>query len=392
MSTTAPTSNAAEKTELPSPAPLRVLFVDDNIQDYRLITVLIRNQAINPYSFHWVRDSKEAREELDREEYDIVAVDYNLGLELGNEVIEELRQRHPDVPYLLITGNEDPEVYKSGITAGADNFIPKGQDCGLLFDRTAQYAHQGKKLENSLKMANAAKDWLMSVLAHDLCEPLAAMSQLLETGTQEARNMPREMLEEIIELAYHSSNETLIASNQLIEWGRSIHGSLKPNMTQTSVRRSIEQAVHLFVPIADQKRVDFRLSGELDAEVLADERMLATIIRNLVSNAVKFSSEDEIVEITGALKNGKLEITVWDNDSRANNRIHQMLQRFETGSKTYDANSNEPTRSGLEVCYHLLDSMGSALYVDHHPEKGAIYSFSLSTRAHRPFNRLASRN
>ncbi len=358
-------------------SPVNVLIVDDSIHDYRSLSVMIGTNSDNTYEFDWARNSEEAECKLEEGGYEIVAVDYNLGLEEGSEVIERLAKNYPGSAYIMVTGNQDPDVYKRGIRAGAVNFVQKNKDCGVIFDRMAQYAVERKRAETSLKVANASKDWLMSLLETDLATPLFALNQLLSTTYKEADNMPKEMLIELLDTAYQTSCEALVATKELLDWGRSVRGAMRPTMSMVDVAGCIHRAVRLLTTLADERGIYIAQRGVFDFKAYCDERMLSTVLRNLVSAALCYSANDKTVCIESKVVDGNLTLSI-----RCEGRGIETSDFATLCSTSGQATQSwsTPDRQAIcsiQVASHMLDSMGCTLELRNETKRGVGFSFKL---------------
>lgn len=362
--------------ETPS-APVNVLIVDDSVHDYRSLSVMIGANSNNNYDFQWARNSEEAELRLQEGRYEIVAVDYNLGLEEGSEVIERLSNSFPGSAYILVTGNQDPDVYKRGIRAGAVNFIQKTKDAGVIFDRMAQYAVERKRNETSLKVANASKDWLMSLLETDLASPLFALNQLLSTTFKEADNMPKEMLIELLDTAYQTSCEALVATKEMLDWGRSVNGAVRPSMRMVDVAAVTHRAVRLLTTLADERGIYIAQRGVFDFKAYCDERIISTVLRNLLSASLCYSAEHKTVCIESQVDSGSLQFTIHSEGRGIQNADFASL----CGGGSADAHHwNAPDRQAIcsiQVASHMLDSMGCSLELKNDVKNGVAFMFKL---------------
>lgn len=358
-------------------SPVNVLIVDDSIHDYRSLSVMIGNNSDNDYEFEWARDSEEAIEKLDENSFEIVAVDYNLGLEEGSEVIAKLSDRFPGAAYIMVTGNQDPNVYKRGIKAGAVNFVEKTKECGVIFDRMAQYAVERKRSETSLKVANASKDWLMSLMETDLATPLFALNQLLSTTQKEAENMPKEMLIELLDTAYQTSCEALMATKEMLDWGRSVKGAVRSKMSMVDVSGNIHRAVRLLTALADERGIYIAQRGVFDFKAYCDERVLGTVLRNLLLAAFRYSSDDATVCINSEIVEGHLELSIASEGRGIDSRDFASLCNGSEDAEDNWVGEDRQALFSIQVASHMLDSMGCSLEIKNQVKSGAEFSFKL---------------
>ncbi|MDQ8187957.1 response regulator [Pelagicoccus sp. SDUM812002] len=358
-------------------APVKVLIVDDSVHDYRSLSVMIGNNSDNSYEFDWARNSEEAELKLDGSSYEIVAVDYNLGLEEGSEVIEQLSGQYPGSAYIMVTGNQDPDVYKRGIRAGAVNFVQKNKDCGIIFDRMAQYAIERKRAENSLKIANASKDKLMSLLETDLATPLFALNQLLSTTIKEAENMPKEMLIEFLDTAYQTSCESLVATRELLDWGRSVRGAMRLNLSMVDVAGCFHRAVRLLTALADERGIYIAQSGIVDVRAYCDERMVSTILRNLIAASLCYSASDKIVNVESKVESGLLSISISCEGRGIEASDYASLCDVSRQAAEAQNAADRQAICSIQVASHMLDSMGCSLDIRNDLNSGVSFAFAL---------------
>ncbi|MDQ8202994.1 response regulator [Pelagicoccus sp. SDUM812003] len=371
------------KTETPfnSPdlqtEPIAVLVVDDSVHDFRSLTVMINSQADKDYAFTWARNSEEAESKLEESNFDLVAMDYNLGLELGTEAIERLAKRYPEPAYILVTGNQDPDVYKEGIRVGAVNFVQKNAQCGQVFDRTAQFSIERQRSENALKLANASKDWVMSLLETDLASPLFSLNQLLSTMMKEAENMPKEMLIEMLDTAYQSSCEAVLATNELMDWGRSLNGAMHPAMKEVNIASCIQSAIRLLTTLADERGVFISQSGIFEVQAFCDERMVGTVARNLIAAALSFTAEAGTVRVSSAVSGEKIAVSVVGDGRSLRPKEIAYLREAAGAGIEFSSPAERQAFSAVRIASHMLDSMGSSLEVRNVGDRRTAFSFSL---------------
>lgn len=374
------TSKAPPPTEKTT-SNFNVLLIDDDIQHFRLLSVLINTQATNKYELSWARNQSDALGHLQKGDIDIVAVDYNLGLEFGSDVISHLSRQYPNQAFLLVTGNQDPEVYRKGIDAGAIGFVQKGKNCGKIFDQAAQYALERKRLENGLAIANASKDWLMSLLAKDLGNPLFALNKMLAETAQEAENMPREMLVELIETAYQSSCAALKATAEMIEWGQSVRGPMQPTMEMVEVEECLQAAIRLFTANADEKAIYIAKNGKFDTHAYCDRHMLNTVARNLLGGLIQFCDEGKSILINGRVDRHALHISLKARRSEGQTSLSSLINEENPEKKVSRSQKEREAVSSITVGSHLLDAMGSNLHIEDGQGEEIVLAFKLPLSA-----------
>ncbi|MGO9536250.1 MAG: response regulator [Limisphaerales bacterium] len=133
-----------------SNAPVKVLLVDDDEDDYIITRDLILRIA-GRYHLDWVNNYNGALEAIQRREHDIYLLDYRLGERTGLELLCESQQFNGRAPMILLTGQGDQEVDMQAMKAGAADYLVKGQLNADILDRAIRYAIKNKHAEENLR-------------------------------------------------------------------------------------------------------------------------------------------------------------------------------------------------------------------------------------------------
>jgi PAS domain S-box-containing protein len=133
-----------------SDAPVKVLLVDDDEDDYIITRDLILRIA-GRYHLDWVNNFPAALDAIQRREHDIYLLDYRLGERTGLELLCESQQFNARAPMILLTGQGDQEVDMEAMKAGAADYLVKGQLNADILDRAIRYAIKGKRAEEDLR-------------------------------------------------------------------------------------------------------------------------------------------------------------------------------------------------------------------------------------------------
>lgn len=340
------------------------------------MSVMIRAESDIDYEFYWAKNSEEAKDALNKYFVDLVAVDYRLGAEIGTEVIVDLKKMYPQLAYVMITGMEDPDLYKEGLAVGASSFLLKSAESGLLFDRTVQFAIEHKKVQNNLKAANESKNRLMSLLSHDLGDPLESLVNSLAVVRMQASSLSKDELVEILDASYRSAYEAMNSTNNIIGWGKNQNGRMEPSFTMVNMTDVVSGVFNLLATEAKRKGVALNFHGDCGVKAYVDERMLSTILRNLVSNSLENSGADGKVEVHTRIEKNQMKISVTDRSSGINTDHIANLKAAQQ-SMNFDSVGKKGYRDGLEICWHMLELLGSDLQVESSMGMGCTFSFIL---------------
>ena len=127
----------------------RILFIEDDEQDYVLVTSLLGHRFCEENQISWARTSEEAIEKLRTETFDVCLLDFTLGAWTGLDVIEEANRFGVRAPFILLTGHESREVDLAAMQAGAVDYLVKDQITGSMLERSIRYAIMGQNLINT---------------------------------------------------------------------------------------------------------------------------------------------------------------------------------------------------------------------------------------------------
>jgi len=231
--------------------------------------------------------------------------------------------------------------------------------------------------EENLKKVNATKDKFFSIIAHDLRSPfngIVGFSSLLE---KKAKHLDVSTIELYAGLINSSSHQVLSLLDNLLNWARMQHGQIPFKPSSIVLKKLVNEVIDLMIDNANLK--DIHLFNRIpdDLIVHADENMIKTLIRNLVSNAIKFTSADGKVELFAVENDAKVEVAVKDNGQGMNSENLDRLFKMETMHSTQGTKDEGGTGMGLILCREFVEKHGGKIWAESEPDKGSVFKFSL---------------
>ena len=257
---------------------------------------------------------------------------------------------------------------------GKQNFL-----AGFSIDITEQrLAEQAlKEREASLHELNATKDKFFSIIAHDLKSPfnsIIGFSSLLERQVQEKDYAGIEKYAVIIQ---NSSQQALNLLMNLLEWSRSQTGRMVFNPESFDIVGLINQSIELLNASALQKSITIYSETPVNLPVFADKAMIGTILRNLISNAIKFTDAGgEVVISTKQILN-EIVVSVADTGVGISRESIGKLFRIDENYSTLGTQKEKGTGLGLLLCKEFVDKHGGRIWVESEPGKGSTFLFSI---------------
>lgn len=235
-----------------------------------------------------------------------------------------------------------------------------------------------RKSEQELRELNKAKDTFVSILAHDLKSPFASLTGLTELLLTKPGELKANELKEIYSLIYQTSQQSLNLLENLLMWSREQSGGITFNPKEIYIDKIVKTTIDYLTTIASQKNINCTTEIEADLFVFADPDMVSTILRNLISNAIKFTGENGKI-VVSAIKNKEFAvISVKDNGIGIPQDRISLL--FDSNHYSTQGTMNEKgTGIGLMLCRDFVEKNNGTLHVVSEVGKGTSISFTLPT-------------
>jgi signal transduction histidine kinase len=228
-----------------------------------------------------------------------------------------------------------------------------------------------------LRRSDATKDKLFSVIAHDLRGPIGGMTSLLETLSTDRHDLSDEEIGEFIDALGAASRNTSLLLENLLSWSRSQRGDLPFRPERILVYSIIEECASVFALSASEKGITVGLSIENGLEACADPEQLKTLVRNLISNAVKFSTRGGRILVEASKADGGARIEVRDEGIGMDEAQVEALYDF-GAARSHTGTANERGSGlGLMLCKEIVDGHGGRIDVASEPGKGSRFSVFL---------------
>ncbi|HCY39752.1 MAG TPA: hypothetical protein DHV48_00065 [Prolixibacteraceae bacterium] len=234
-----------------------------------------------------------------------------------------------------------------------------------------------KKKNTELYEINATKDKLFSIIAHDLKNPVSSIVLMTELLPDSIKNKDYEAVAEISEMIGSQAAESLLLLQTLFDWAKSQTGNVTFNPEFVSFKKVAESVIKNLHPSANLKNISVLLSEDSDIEVFADKNMLTTVLRNLVTNSIKFTNPGGSVLISANSDEENARITVADTGIGMNQETIDLLFKIESNLTTYGTANEKGTGLGLVICKEFVERHEGRITVTSQPEKGSSFNFTL---------------
>jgi PAS domain S-box-containing protein len=235
------------------------------------------------------------------------------------------------------------------------------------------------KLKNELLLAiNAEKDKFFSILAHDLRGPMSSFVAVTQILTEEIQSMSLAEIREITVAMKASASSIFSLLENLLEWSRLKRGVLEFEPERFIIKDKVEEAIEAVSATAHNKEVIIEIEVPVDLAVEADSHMFEAIVRNLVSNAVKFTPRGGKIYVS-AIRNNENSVEIKVRDTGIGMTPELIGKLFRISEKTSRKGTEDEPSSGLGLllCKEFLEKHNGKIWVESETGKGSTFSFMI---------------
>ena len=239
-----------------------------------------------------------------------------------------------------------------------------------------------KHKNEQLIQANAEKDKFFSIISHDLRGPFNGFLGLSKLLAEDLQRFTPEDIKKIAGSMRDSATNMFSLLENLLEWSRLQRGitSFKPE--SFLLMPMIDDIMHTVMDSANKKEIEISYEIQADLEVFADEYMLASTIRNLASNAVKFTLKGGKVTIAAKSVPGhSVEISIRDTGIGMNHEMVHDLFRLDVQTNRRGTENEPSSGLGLLLCKDFVEKHGGKLWVESEEGKGSVFYFTIPSNA-----------
>ncbi len=360
----------------------KILIVDDVMSNVLLLKILLTNEKFQVCTANC---GNACIEQARKEHPDLILLDVMMPDINGFDtaVIMKKDDELKDIPIIFLTALNTPQDLVKGFQVGASDFLTKPFNKEELIMRVMQQISlvAAKRIierqNRELKATLNNRDKMYSVIAHDLRSPMASIRMVLNLvvqSTSEETVGPE--LYTLLDQANRESEEVHDLLDNLLKWTKSQTGRLNVVLQDLDLNDIIPGVVEIFEMIAQTKHITLDLQKtEAPLKVKADNDMMKTVLRNFMSNAIKFSPENSTIQILMANEGDFARVSVKDEGvGIAADRIDTIFHKGET---TYGTGGEEGSGLGLQLCQDFARKNGGDCYVESVEGQGSTFSFTV---------------
>jgi two-component system sensor histidine kinase/response regulator len=362
----------------------KILIVDDVMSNVLLLRILLTKEQFQVCT---ASNGNQCIEQAHNEKPDLILLDVMMPDISGFETAKILKHddETKDIPIIFLTALNSPADLVKGFQVGASDFLPKPFNKEELVIRVM---HQislvaAKRLiikqNQELLRTIEGRDKMYSVIAHDLRSPMGSVKMVLNMLTMMVT--PETLGPEITELisqANQQTEEVFSLLDNLLKWTKSQTGRLNVVFQDFNTDELIPGVIEIFNMVASMKQITLSyLDTSEKIKIHADQDMLKTVLRNFISNAIKFSNNGSSIEVFVTRQDKFAKISVQDHGMGISEENQSKLFKTETNYTTYGTANEEGSGLGLLLCKDFAVKNGGDISLESKEGVGSIFSILL---------------
>lgn len=234
-----------------------------------------------------------------------------------------------------------------------------------------------KNIEKQLIQLNSDKDRFISILAHDLRSPFNNLLGLSELLTENLSKFSSEEIKTIVSTIYETAQKTFSLLEDTLLWASFQSKKITFSPLPTNTSTIIEEVIEILEPVAKFKDIEIKTNLNEELRTNIDIYMFKAILRNLISNAIKFTNKNGRIDISAVHTDSKIIIKVSDNGVGMKQETIDKLFNFSPVNSSKGTANESGTGLGLMLCKEFIDKHRGKIWVESTLGKGTTVRFSI---------------
>ena len=275
----------------------------------------------------------------------------------------------------------DMQSIVKGYQLGATEYVTKPFQREELVKRVAHRFElfSIKRIKQELENTIESRDTLYSVIAHDLRSPLGSLKMMNNAILMMVdKDQVSPEVFEMLQMMNKTSEEIFLLLDNLLKWAKNRLKKQNVYKQETDINSLVSSTAEIYIPMATQKGLTIQLQ-DMDKELsgFVDIDMIKTVVRNLISNAIKFSFEGGTITIGSKIEGDHVVISVKDSGKGIKKEDQEKLLKQNTHFTSYGTNNEKGSGLGLMLCKDFVEQHDGKLWFESEEGKGSTFFASL---------------
>ncbi|MEO7802855.1 MAG: PAS domain-containing sensor histidine kinase [Ginsengibacter sp.] len=246
-----------------------------------------------------------------------------------------------------------------------------------LETRVLERTGELEKLNLELNNLSSSKDKFLSVISHDLRNPLSALLTSIVVLNIKTEDDVFRKIRPLVRIIDTTSHRILQQLNDLLAWAQGQQHKTILNPAKLNLAYKVDRSLELLIEIAAQKKIVLENKVPIDIYINADKIMLGSIIQNLVTNAIKFTPQNGLITVTANIINHMVEISVTDSGIGMEEVTRKNLFTNQKLTSVPGTNNEKGTGLGLVLVKDFVNQNGGTIRVESKSETGTNFIFTM---------------
>ncbi len=231
--------------------------------------------------------------------------------------------------------------------------------------------------ERSLKELNKTREKFFSIISHDLRSPFASIVSFSRIMKRDIHSLSKEELQDLVVELDRSVSKINSLLDNLLQWSQSQTGKISFEPRQFRLKELIGDNLNLYASNANEKGIRLIDNVDDDLDVWGDVNMIDTILRNLISNALKYTDRGGTVTVESKVRPKVAEISVSDTGVGISEEDQKKLFRADTLHSSFGTRDEKGSGLGLLLCQEFVKKHGGQISLQSKEGEGSVFSFTL---------------
>ncbi|HON54492.1 MAG TPA: hybrid sensor histidine kinase/response regulator [Bacteroidales bacterium] len=353
-----------------------ILIVDDMPANLVLLGHILKNVG---YKVRPVPNGQLALKVAEKEKPDLIFLDIMMPEMDGFEVCRKFKENPDlnDIPIIFISALNDTENIVKALNSGGSDYITKPFKAEEVRARAATHIKLYLQAKELLK-ANAEKNKFFSIIAHDLKSPFSNFLAVTQTLEEMLPQLTTDEIRSFASSMHKSATILYRLLENLLQWSRIQRGLITYEPREFQINSLITESVSMYKDTAKNKEIEISLYVPENLKAYADVNMLQTVVRNLLSNSIKFTPRGGKIFINAkTLDEEYIEISIRDTGIGMPPAIADNLFRIDVKTNR-DGTEGEPsTGLGLLLCKEFVEKNKGKIYLESEENAGTTFHFTV---------------
>jgi two-component system, sensor histidine kinase and response regulator len=321
---------------------------------------------------------------------DVILMDIKMPKMDGLEAAKKIYDQNDEIAIVILSAHESTDLIDKAGSFGVSAYLtkpPKADEIHRAINialarhndliKTKNLVRQLEEHKQKLHEINATKDKFFSIIAHDLRNPVSSLYSFTDYLSQHSDKITSDNMQQYIKAIHNTSKSLFDLLDELLLWGRLQSDRCPCEPQPVKIQDIVRSIVDLLHATALNKHINIVNLVDNESMAYADKNMIQTVLRNIISNALKFTPENGEITIKNKIENDLLEITVTDTGIGLRDEDISRLFRIDDQFTTPGTNGEKGTGLGLILCKEMIERNNGKIWVESKIDVGSSFIFAL---------------